>query len=423
MSIYNASLDWAQEQDAQDPISNFRDQFHIPKHDSGEECIYFCGNSLGLQPKAAMEKVHEEMTAWAQLAVKGHFRQTNPWIYYHRPLAESMARMLHAGYEEVTVMNTLTVNLHLMLVSFYRPTPTRFKILMEGGAFPSDRYAVASQVRWHGYDPEQAILQWDPSPGSDVLEIDHLNGILEKEGHSIALVLLGGINYYSGQLLPMKQISQAARRAGSKVGFDLAHAVGNVDLNLGEIDPDFAVWCTYKYMNTGPGNLAGCYINKKYAHDYSVPRLAGWWGQKMDSRFGMREDFDAMPGAEGWQISNIPIVGLAAIKASLHLFEQAGMPALEKKSQRLTGYLEFLLQEIRSPRLKIITPSDPAQRGCQLSVLVRPEGKKIFEALSLAGVVCDWRDPDVIRMAPVPLYNTFEEVFKVGHLLQKLMNP
>ena len=329
-----------------------------------------------------------------------------------------MAALVGAKPIEVVVMNTLRVNLHLMMASFYRPTPTRFKILMESDAFPSDRYAVASQTVFHGYDPEKAVLNWQPRPGETLLRLEDLEDLMALEGESIALILLGGVNYYTGQAFDLKKITALGHRYGCRVGFDLAHAAGNIPLNLHEDGPDFAAWCTYKYLNSGPGSVAACFVHERHAHAFDLPRFAGWWGHNKKTRFNMRYDFDPMPGAEGWQLSNPPILSLAAIRASLDIFAATGMPALRKKSLALTAYLAYLLQALGEERIRVITPTDPEQRGCQLSIQVRAADKALYQRIGAAGIVADWREPDVIRVAPTPLYNTYLEVYEFVERLQ-----
>ena len=418
---YRDDLRFAQELDAHDPLASYRDRFHIPKQPDGRDLLYFCGNSLGLQPRTARAYVDQELEDWARLGVDGHFDARHPWLPYHEFLAEPTARLVGAKPEEVVVMNTLTVNLHLMLVSFYRPTAERCKILVEGRAFPSDQYALKSQIAFHGFDPETAFLEMHPRAGESYIRTEDLVARLEEEGEQIALVLLGGVNYYTGQAFDMATITEAAHAQGCVVGYDLAHAVGNLELRLHDWQVDFAVWCSYKYLNGGPGCLAGCFVHERHARRSDLPRFAGWWGQNKRTRFQMGPDFDPIPGAEGWQISNPPILPMAALRASLEIFDEVGMPALRRKSERLTGYLEFLLGGFADQGVSILTPSDPNQRGCQLSVRVAENGRAVFQRLRPRGVVCDWREPDVIRVAPVPLYNRFEDVFRFAQVLREAM--
>jgi len=407
--------DFAQKLDEADPLAHFRDRFHYPK---GTD-IYFCGNSLGLQPKSAQAYVEQEMRDWADLGVEGHFHAKNPWMPYHEFLTESTARLVGARPHEVVVMNTLTVNLHLMMVSFYRPTPERHKIMIEANAFPSDIYAVQSQLKFHGYDSETALIELQPRAGESMIRTEDIETFLEKEGDEIALILLGGVNYYSGQAFDMERITRAGHTKGCTVGFDLAHAAGNLILHLHDWQVDFAVWCSYKYLNGGPGCVAGCFVHEKYANRVNLPRFAGWWGQNKETRFKMGPEFDPIPGAEGWQLSNPPILPMAALRASMEIFDEVGMNALREKSEHLTGYLEFLLNQNPHPGISLITPTDPKQRGCQLSIRVKENGKKVFRRLQERNIVCDWREPDVIRVAPVPLYNTFTEIFDFANIFNE----
>jgi kynureninase len=396
--------------DAHDPLRAYRDKFHIPTGPDSQECIYLCGNSLGLQPKTVRAAVEQELHDWATLGVEGHFRARHPWLPYHELLATQTAQLVGARPLEVVVMNTLSVNLHLMLVSFYRPTPARYKVLIEAPAFPSDRYAVASHLAWHGLDPDKALIALEPRPGEATLRTADIVARLEQEGQSIALVLLGGVNYYTGQAFDMATITNAGHAQGCVVGFDLAHAAGNVLLQLHDWDVDFAVWCSYKYLNAGPGSIAGCFVHERHAFCPDLPRLAGWWGHNKATRFAMPPTFDPLPGAEGWQVSNPPILQLAALRASMDIFADVGMPKLRARSEALTGYLEAWLDQHAPNNVTIITPRDPAERGAQLSLHIRKHGQALHERLVRANIMCDWREPDVIRVAPVPLYNTFTDV-------------
>ncbi|MEY4903879.1 MAG: kynureninase [Bacteroidota bacterium] len=407
-----ATLSYAQALDQQDPLASFRQQFHLPTQANGDKYLYFCGNSLGLQPKSVRAYVEQELLDWEKLGVEGHFHAKNPWLPYHEFLTKAMANIVGAKPIEVVCMNTLTTNLHLMMVSFYRPTPKRYKILMESDAFPSDRYAIESQLRFHGFTPENALLELRPREGEELIRAEDIEKILATQGDEIALILLGGVNYYTGQVFDMKTITRLGHQHGCQVGFDLAHGAGNIQPNLHDSNVDFAVWCSYKYLNSGPGSLAGCFVHERHAYNFELPRFAGWWGHNKETRFNMRHAFDPIAGAEGWQLSNPPILPLAAMRASLEIFEAAGMDNLQKKSKQLTAYLEFLVQQLPTNRIKIITPSDPTQRGCQLSIQVKNSDKRLYNAISEVGVIADWREPDVIRVAPVPLYNTFEEVFQ-----------
>lgn len=407
--------EYAQQLDQRDPLKSFREKFFIPLHGNSES-IYFCGNSLGLQPKSVEASLMQELKDWRELGVEGHFKAKHPWMPYHEFLTNPMASLVGAKDSEVVLMNTLTVNLHLMMVSFYRPTTERYKIMMDSRAFPSDRYAVASQIECHGFNPDEALLWLEPNPESGQIELQDVEALLKQEGECISLILLEGVNYYSGQLLAMQEITALGHQYGCKVGWDLAHAVGNVPLNLHNWQVDFAVWCTYKYLNGGPGCLGGCYVHDKYAEDVSLPRFAGWWGHDKGSRFAMPEHFKPIPGAEGWQISNPPIMPLACLKESLAIFEEASIEKLREKSLNLTGFLIELLKELSA--VKVLTPTDEARRGCQISLVV-PAGKECFNYITSRGVICDWREPDVIRLAPVPLYNTYEEVYQFFQILKE----
>jgi kynureninase len=387
-----------------------RHDFLIPRGPDGRELLYLCGNSLGLQPLRAAACVQDVLQGWAGRGVDGHFAGPHAWLTYHEDLAAAMAAIVGARPAEVSVMNALTVNLHLLMISFYRPTPRRFRILIEGKAFPSDRYAVVSQIRLHGFDPGEALIEVRPRAGEHVLRTEDLEEIIRREGGSIALILMGGVNYYTGQALRMERVSTAARRAGCAVGFDLAHAAGNVPLGLHEWDVDFAAWCTYKYLNGGPGSPAAIFVHERHARAAELPRLAGWWGHDRATRFLMGPDFVPMEGAEGWQVSNQPILSMAPLRASLEIFREAGMAELRAQSIALTGLLEELLRRRAGDACEVITPSDPAERGCQLSLRLRRDGRRVFGRLGEQGVVCDWREPDVIRVAPVPLYNTRDDV-------------
>ena len=418
---YQNSFAYAQSLDEQDPLRHFRQQFFIPSP-NGQPAIYFCGNSLGLQPKSARAFVERELEKWEKLAVEGHFRGEDPWFTYHELLAPATARLVGAQPGEVVVMNNLTTNLHLLLVSFYRPTGRRFKIITEAGGFPSDQYALESQVRFHGYDPDAAIVELTPREGEHTLRTEDILRTIEEEGEELALIMMGGVNYYTGQFFDLEAITRAGKAAGVPVGFDLAHAVGNLPLRLHDWGVDFAAWCSYKYLNSSPGGSAGAFVHERHAHNPSLPRFAGWWGHRQEERFQMKKGFKPMAGAAGWQLSNSAILPMAVHRAALEIFDGAGMDNLRQKSLQLTGYLEFLIQDLQlgEDALEIITPADPQARGCQLSLLVHRKGRELFENLSAAGVIGDWREPNVIRVAPVPLYNTFEEVWRFGQLLREL---
>jgi kynureninase len=416
-SAYDVSLEFAREMDARDPLRAFRDEYHLPRTVKGEPAIYLTGNSLGLQPKSVRAAIERELKDWEELGVEGHFEAANPWYSYHEIFREPAAAIVGARPGEVVVMNTLTTNLHLMMVSFYRPTSARFKILVEENAFPSDQYAVWSQARLHGYDPHEAIVTLRPQRGETVVHMEDIENALDQQGGEIALVLLGGVNYYSGQVFDMRRITELARAQGCVVGFDLAHAAGNVLMNLHDWDVDFAVWCSYKYLNSGPGGVAGCFVHERHAFEPELPRLAGWWGTEPQTRFEMRPDFVPQRGAAGWQLSNAQILPMAAHKAALALFTRAGMPALRAKSELLTGYLEFLLSRMPGDRFRVITPVASDERGCQLSIRVDGDARRYNEALAYEGVVADFRPPDVVRVAPVPMYNTFEDVWHFARIL------
>ena len=397
--------------DAADPLRSFRERFHIPRHGDGEQ-LYFCGNSLGLQPRAVRPAVLEELDAWAGLGVEGHFLGRHPWMPYHAFVRDTLAACVGAQPSEVVAMNTLSVNLHLMMVSFYRPTAQRHAILIEAGAFPSDRYAVESQVRFHGFDPATALIELEPDEAGGTISMAAIERVLAERGHEIALVLWPGVQYRSGQAFDLREIARLGHAVGCVVGFDLAHAVGNLDLALHDSGADFAVWCSYKYLNAGPGAVAGCFVHARHAST-DRPRFAGWWGHDQATRFRMGPEFHPTPGADGWQLSNPPILALAPLRVSLEVFAEAGMPALRRKSLSLTGYLEALIGERLHRVLDIVTPAEPDRRGCQLSLRVvggRERGRALFEHLAAQGIIGDWREPDVIRISPAPLYNSHADV-------------
>jgi kynureninase len=418
---FENNIDFALKMDESDPLRSFRNEFHIPKHTDGKDVLYFCGNSLGLQPKKTESIMLQELSDWKNLAVEGHFHAKNPWMPYHEFFSEKLAKVVGALPEEVVVMNTLTTNLHLMMVSFYRPTEKRFKIVIEGGAFPSDKYAVDSQIRFHGFDPNESLIQLRPRMGEDQLRTEDIETVLRKYGESIALVMLGGVNYYSGQNFDMKRITEVGHEIGAMVGFDLAHAAGNIPVQLHDWNVDFAVWCHYKYLNSGPGSIAGAFVNKRHLGKNDIPRFEGWWGHDKNTRFKMPGKFVPMPTAEAWQLSNAPVFSMAPLLASLELFDAAGMDRLRSKSLVLTAYLEYLLNELQNNRIKIITPKNPNERGCQLSIQVKQADKSLFNAITEKGVIADWREPDVIRVAPVPLYNSFSDVFNFVGILKSCL--
>ena len=404
--------DFAKQMDREDELAEFRDRFHIPKTGDGDDVLYFCGNSLGLQPRTTSDYLERELKKWAEKGVAGHFDDVDPWYSYHELLTEPLADVVGAKPVEVVAMNSLTTNLHLLMVSFYRPTNERFKIMIEGGAFPSDRYAVQSQADFHGFSPDEAIVELEPRDGEEVLRTEDILAAIDEEGEELALVLLGGVNFYNGQLFDMDKITEAGHAVGAKVGFDLAHAAGNVQLKLHDWGPDFAAWCTYKYLNAGPGAVSGVFVHERHAENPDLPRFAGWWGTDPKIRFEMGPTFEPQPGAAGWQLSNAPILSMAALRASLEIFSEATMAALCEKSSKLTGYLLELMKQLPGDRYRIITPEEPHARGCQVSILVDEGAEELHDRLRDIGVVCDYRRPDVIRVAPVPLYNTFEDVWR-----------
>jgi kynureninase len=398
--------------DRRDPLAHFRERFHVPKTKDGTDCIYLCGHSLGLQPKTAASFIDQELHDWADLGVEGHFHATNPWMPYHRRFTQQTAALAGAEPIEVVVMNSLTVNLHLMMASFYRPTAQRHKILVERGAFPSDQYAVQSQIRFQGLDPASSLLELRPRDGESCLRNEDIDSLIEREGDAIALILLGGVNYATGQAFDLKEITRAGHRKGCVVGFDLAHAAGNVPLRLHDWGPDFAVWCSYKYLNGGPGCVAGCFVHERHARAQAVPRFAGWWGHDEATRFQMGPEFRPTAGAEGWQLSNPPILALAPLRASMEIFAESGIDRLRAKSVLLAAYMEFLLEQSASEKFSIVTPRNESQRGAQLSIRLPHHGSAFCDRLAVAGVVGDWREPDTFRVAAVPLYNSFQDVFR-----------
>lgn len=422
MSTYKNELNFAQEKDQQDPLAKYRAQFHFPSFHK-EEVVYFTGNSLGLQPKTVKDFINIELEDWAKWGVEGHFEARNPWFSYHELLTEKAAKIVGAKNKEVVITHSLTTNLHLLMVSFYRPQGKRIKILCEGKAFPSDQYALESQVKFHGYSPEEAIVEIFPREGEHLIREEDIVAKINEIGDELAMVMIGGVNYYTGQLFDMKTITEAGHKQGAIVGFDLAHAAGNVQLQLHDWGVDFAAWCTYKYLNSSPGGVAGLFVHEHHANSPDLPRFAGWWGHDKNARFKMEPGFKPMEGAEGWQLSNAPVLGMAAHLASLTIFDEIGMDAISKKRDDLTAYLEFVINEISATSdavdFEIITPKDPAKRGAQLSILAHGQGKALFDALSEKGVVADWREPNVIRIAPAPLYNSYEDVWRFGQFLSE----
>jgi kynureninase len=429
MISFENTLTAAASLDQQDDLKAFRDQFHIPQH-NGAPCIYFCGNSLGLQPKRTSVLVNEELQDWAKLGVEGHFKKDTGWFAYHELLRDSTARLVGALPKEVVVMNHLTVNVHLLMVSFYRPTKTRFKVICEGGAFPSDRYALQTQVIHHGLNPEEALIELQPREGEETVRTEDILKSIADCGDSLAVVMFGGVHYFTGQVMEFEKITKAAHAVGAYAGFDLAHATGNIKLKLHDWDIDFAAWCSYKYLNGGPGTVAGAYIHERHVNDISLPRFGGWWGNDPERRFTMPQKFIPVKSADSWQLSNAPILEMAALRASMELFDAAGMEKLTAKSFKLTSYLLYVVRDVlnatgHNDLIFVLTPFDEQQQGCQLSLQFKENGKAIFDTLTEAGVIADWREPDhsergdgVIRVAPVPLYNTFTDVYRFGEILR-----
>ena len=417
---FENTLEFAQQLDAQDKLSKYQEEFIFPKVND-KKVIYFTGNSLGLQPKRTKKYIDEVMNDWANLAVEGHFYAEKPWWDYHERFANPLSKLVGALPAEVTVMNTLTVNLHLLMVSFYRPTKSRYKIICEEKAFPSDQYMFQSQVHFHGYKTEDAIVEIKRRNGEHNIRLEDVLAKIEEVGEELALALIGGVNYYTGQVFDMKTITAAGHKAGAYVGWDLAHAAGNVKLELHDWNVDFAAWCSYKYMNSGPGNASGCFVHEKHHQDADLPRFAGWWGHNKERRFKMEPTFDPVHGADGWQVSNLPVLSLAPYLASVDMFDEIGMDVLIEKRNLITSYLEFILQEIDKEvdsTFEIITPSNPAERASQLSVLLHGEGRSLFDYLMENGVITDWREPNVIRLAPVPLYTSFADMYEFGQILK-----
>lgn len=420
---FESTLAFAQQQDQQDELRKYRDQFYFPKSmETGEQALYFTGNSLGLQPKSAKAHINTELDAWAEYGVEGHFHGDFPWFHYHKFFSEKAARLVGAQPHEVVVMNNLTVNLHLLMVSFYRPTATRYKILIESGAFPSDQYSVASQARMHGFNPDDAVVELVPREGEHTLRTEDILAKIEELGDSLALVMLPGVQYYTGQAFEMEVITKKGHDVGAFVGWDLAHAAGNLVMKLHDWNVDFAAWCTYKYLNSGPGSVSGAFVHDRHSELPDIPRFEGWWGHSEEERFKMEKGFIPMKGAQAWQLSNAPVFNMAIHKASLEMFDEVGMEKLRAKSDRLTAYMEFLLSELKDDsgqaNFELITPSDPKHRGAQLSILSLKQGKGLFDTITKKGVIADWRHPNVIRVAPVPLYNSFEDVYRFVEVLK-----
>ena len=417
----NTTLEYARQQDQDDKLTRFREKFHIPTRSDGSEVIYLCGNSLGLQPKSTEQYVQQELDDWKKFGVEGHFEARRPWLPYHEFLNEGMAEIVGGLSQEVIVMNTLTVNLHLLMVSFYRPTKDRHKILIEANAFPSDRYAVRSQLSFHGYDPIDGLIEAGSENSEEPFPTEKFLDLLNKHGSEISLILLGGVNYYTGQAFRLHEICEAAREQGCVVGYDLAHAAGNIPLKLHDWGVDFAAWCSYKYLNSGPGAPAGAFIHERHLGRTDLPRFHGWWGNDKSVRFKMSDGMQPFQTAEAWQLSNPPILAMAGVLASLDIFQEASMENLREKSVKLTAYLEFLLSQIETAQLSVITPQNPDERGCQLSLRLTNPDSQLMRKLSNKRVICDWREPDVIRIAPVPLYNTFEDVYNFVRILKEIL--
>lgn len=419
---FKNTLQFAKKLDREDPLRSYRNKFLIPKINN-KQSIYLIGNSLGLQPKITKQFINQELEDWARLGGEGHVHARNPWLYHHKLPKKTLATLVGAKPSEVVAMNQLTINLHLMMVSFYTPTTERYKIIAEAGAFSSDQYAFESQIKFHGLNPDKVLIELKPREEEFTLRTEDIIQTITEHGREVALVILGGVQYYTGQLFNIARITKAAHSVGAIAGFDLAHAVGNIPLNLHKDEVDFAVWCSYKYLNAGPGAIAGAYIHEKYENNSDLPRFAGWWGYNEPERFNMQKGFKPMKGVDGWQVSNVPVFQNSALLASLAIFQEAGIKSLRKKSVALTAYMEYILKEIDplENMMKIITPANPEERGCQLSIFMKQNGKKLFQQLNNAGVIADWREPNVIRIAPVPLYNTFEEVYRVGEIISSIV--
>ena len=422
---FENTIAFARGLDEKDPLRHFRDRFYFPIME-GKEVVYFTGNSLGLQPKQTQDYVLRELEDWASYGVEGHFHAGIPWYHYKDFLSDSVATLLGAKKEEVVIMNSLTVNLHLLLVSFYRPTEKRHKIICEYDAFPSDLYAVQSQANVHGFNPDSSVIYLKPRNGEHCLHTDDIIKAIEDAGDTLCTVMLGAVNFYTGQYFELEKITSAAHKAGATCGFNLAHAAGNVKMELHNWNVDYACFCSYKYLNAGPGSVSGIFVHKKH-FGKNLPQFAGWWGNDPDTRFTMPRKFEPVKAASAWALSNDPVLTMSALKSSLDIFDEAGITNLRAKSELLTGYLEFIIGQLNTKiqntkyKLEVITPQDPARRGCQLSMIAHGLGKDLFNKLTAAGVVCDWREPNVIRAAPVPLYNSFEDVFRFGEILEKIL--
>ena len=421
---YESTLEFARQQDAADPLKAYRDQFHFPSLGT-DELVYFTGHSLGLQPKSVRPAVELELDEWAKYGVEGHFHSTNPWYSYHELLTPPMAKIVGAQESEVVCMNSLTTNIHLLFVSFYRPTKERYKIISEAKMFPSDRYLLETQAQFHGFDADDAIIEVAPRDGERLIRHEDILAAIEVNAEELAMVFFGGVNYFTGQLFDMPGLTKAAHEVGAIAAFDLAHAAGNVPLSLHDWNVDFAAWCSYKYLNSSPGNVGGIFVHERHGKSFDLPRFGGWWGHDKSTRFQMKSGFQPMVGAEGWQLSNVPVLGMSAMKASIDIFANVGMQALREKSEKLTGYLEFTIDELAAgfpdAEISLITPRNPDERGSQISIDIAGRERKLFDAMIAAGVIADFREPCIIRMAPVPLYNSFEDVFVFGKVMRNLL--
>jgi len=421
---HETTIDFARAQDEADPLGAYREQFHFPSLGT-RELVYFTGHSLGLQPKSVRAAVELELDEWAKYGVEGHFHSTNPWYSYHELLTPPMAEIVGAKDSEVVCMNSLTTNIHLLFVSFYRPTRQRYKIISEARMFPSDRYMLETQAQFHGFDPDDAIIEVAPREGERLIREEDILAAIQANADELAMVFFGGVNYFTGQFFNVQRLTDAAHAVGAIAGFDFAHAAGNVPLSLHEWDVDFAAWCSYKYLNASPGNVGAIFVHERHGQDSALPRFGGWWGHDKSVRFQMKSGFQPMAGAEGWQLSNVPILGMSAMKASLDIFAEAGMPALREKSRNLTGYLEYTIDQLArdfpDADISIITPRDPTCRGCQISMDIAGRERKLFDDMIATGVIADFREPCIIRMAPVPLYNSFEDVFNFGKVMRELL--
>jgi kynureninase len=420
--VYQNTIEFARERDSKDPLKAFRDKFYFPTFHS-KEVVYLTGNSLGLQPKSTSDYIKKELDAWAKFGVEGHFLAEKPWFAYHEFLTEKAANVVGAKPQEVVITHSLTTNLHLLMVSFYRPEGKRTKIICEAKAFPSDQYALESQVKFHGLNLKENLIEIAPREGEVLINEEDIIAKINEVGDELAMVMIGGVNYFTGQLFDMANITKAGHAVGATVGFDLAHAAGNINLKLHDWGVDFAAWCGYKYLNSSPGGVSGIFVHERHAYNPELPRFAGWWGYDKETRFQMEPGFNPMRGAEGWQLSNAPILGMAAHLASLDIFAEAGMDRIGAKRDEMTAYMEFVIDEISKRnvercQLEIITPRDKTKRGAQLSIVANGQGKALFDALTSQGVIADWREPNVIRIAPAPLYNSFEDCYRFGKCLE-----